>query len=137
MKGLFVWRWRLEILSKDAVDSPGWGCVSVKQPVAATVATPEPTRAVEDNEDGPAYDPSGGQGSLAKGTTNTYVIDRMDEMSPEEYQKALQETISKRQEERRKQLMKTGGYGNRASWDYLNNLTGESGQLRSDSAFDD
>jgi hypothetical protein len=92
--------------------------------------------ATEDNEDGPAYDPRGGQGSLAKGTRNTYVIPNMDEMSPEEYQKALQATLFQQQEERRKKML-TGGYGNRASWDYLNNLTGESGQLKSDSAFED
>ena len=34
---------------------------------------------------------------LAKGTTNTYIIDGMDEMTPEEYQAKLQETVSARQ----------------------------------------
>jgi hypothetical protein len=86
------------------------------------------------SEDGPAYDPSGGQGSLAKGTRNTYVIPNMDEMSPEEYQKALQQSLYEQQIERRKKMQ--AGYGNRASWDYLNNLTGESGVLK-DSAFED
>ncbi|KAL3919301.1 MAG: hypothetical protein SGILL_003821 [Bacillariaceae sp.] len=93
--------------------------------------------APEHNEDGPAYDPSGGQGSLAKGTRNTYVIPNMDEMSPEEYRKALQESISSQQEERKKKNREGGRYGNRSTWDYLNNLTGESGVLKSDSAFDD
>jgi len=83
-----------------------------------------------DNEDGPAYDPAGGQGSLAKGTRNTYVIPNMNEMSPEEYQKALQQSIIDEQAERRKKI--GAGYGNRATWDYLNNLSGESGLLRKD-----
>ena len=34
---------------------------------------------------------------LARGTTNTYAIPGMDEMSPEEYREKLQETISARQ----------------------------------------
>ena len=34
---------------------------------------------------------------LARGTTNTYVIPNMEEMSPEEYREKLQETISARQ----------------------------------------
>jgi hypothetical protein len=76
-------------------------------------------------EDGPEYDGEGGLG-LARGTANTYVIPGMDEMSPEEYQKALQDSISNRQKQRKL----SGAYGNRATWDYLNNLTGETGQLK-------
>ena len=34
---------------------------------------------------------------LAKGTTNTYIIPGMDEMSAEEYRDKLQETVSARQ----------------------------------------
>jgi hypothetical protein len=113
------------------------------QTAVPITALPEPTRANEINvveshdvaeqenlEDGPAYDPSGGQGSLAKGTRNTYIIPDMDAMSPEEYQKALQENLYKQQMERRK--VTGSGYGNRASWNYLNNLTGESGVLKKD-----
>ena len=37
------------------------------------------------------------QFGLAKGTTNTYAIPGMDEMTPEEYRTKLQETISGRQ----------------------------------------
>ena len=77
------------------------------------------------DEEGPAYDGTGGLG-LAKGTVNTYVIPGMDEMSPEEYQQALQESIIHRQAERKK----AGRYGNRSSWDYLNALSGESGVLK-------
>jgi hypothetical protein len=90
---------------------------------------------LENAEDGPAFDPSGGNGSLARGTRNTYVIPNMDEMSPEEYQKALQQSLFDQQVARRKRMQ--AGYGNRASWDYLNNLTGESGQLKPDSAFEE
>mmetsp|Transcript_11360 Transcript_11360/g.32717 ORF Transcript_11360/g.32717 Transcript_11360/m.32717 type:complete len:265 (+) Transcript_11360:127-921(+) len=80
----------------------------------------------ENNEDGPAYSPEGGQGSLAKGTTNTYVIPGMDEMSPDEYQKALQQSIIDRQSQRRT----SGRTGNRNTWDYLNSLGGERGYLK-------
>merc|ERR1712008_320725 len=76
---------------------------------------------LESEDDGPAYDGSGGMG-LAKGTTNTWVIEGMDSMSPEEYQKAIQESISARQAER----VKKGYYGNIGSNDYLSNLGGNS-----------
>ena len=77
------------------------------------------------DDEGPEYDGTGGMG-LAKGTANTYVIPGMDSMSPEEYQKALQQSIIDRQRNRKA----SGKYGNRATWDYLNNLTGETGVLR-------
>lgn len=70
-------------------------------------------------EEGPAFNGSNGFG-LASGTTNTYVIPGMDEMSPEEYQAALQKSVSDRQAER----VKTGVYGNKAVRDYLSNLGG-------------
>jgi hypothetical protein len=81
----------------------------------------------DDLEDGPAYSSAGGNGSLAKGTVNTYIIPNMDEMSPEEYQKALQESITERQKKRKSSGQQ---YGNRATWDYLNNLSGSSGVLK-------
>ena len=77
------------------------------------------------NDEGPEY--KGGMG-LAKGTANTYVIDGMDAMSPDEYQKALQKSIIDRQSNRKT----SAAYGNRATWDYLNNLTGETGVLNED-----
>jgi len=82
----------------------------------------------EPEVEGPDYDPAGGQGSLPKDTTNTYIIPGMDEMSPEEYQKALQQSIIDRQNQRKS----TGTYGNRNTWDYLNNLSGETGMLKKD-----
>jgi hypothetical protein len=80
-----------------------------------------------DGEEGAVYDGTGGMG-LAKGTGNTYVIPGMDSMSPEEYRAALQQSISDRQTVRKE----SGTYGNRATWNYLNNLTGETGVLKKD-----
>jgi hypothetical protein len=99
-------------------------------PAPAVVATPAPPaqeviKAPAMNEDGPEYDGTGGMG-LATGTVNTYFIPGMDEMSPDEYQKALQKSVSDRQANRHK----SGVTGNRATWDYLQHLSGESGVLK-------
>ena len=82
--------------------------------------TSEKPKYTINEEEGPEYDGTGGMG-LAKGTTNTYIIPGMDEMSPEEYQAALQKSISDRQTKRKE----SGTYGNRATSDYLSNLNGE------------
>mmetsp|Transcript_26447 Transcript_26447/g.29670 ORF Transcript_26447/g.29670 Transcript_26447/m.29670 type:complete len:290 (-) Transcript_26447:164-1033(-) len=91
---------------------------------SASVTTIEESKSGDTGSDAgsddPAYSPSGGNGSLAKGTANTYVIPNMDEMSPEEYREALQQSIFDRQSKRKE----SGSYGNRQTWDYLNNLTG-------------
>lgn len=71
------------------------------------------------NDEAPAYTGKGGMG-LANGTTNTWNIPGMDEMTGEEYRKALQESVSQRQEERRKKL--NGAIGNSAVKSYLDNL---------------
>ena len=76
-------------------------------------------------DEGPAYDGTGGMGQ-PRGTVNTYVIDGMDAMSPEEYQKALQDSIIQRQRKRRD----SGITGNRATWDYLGSLGGSTGVLK-------
>jgi hypothetical protein len=70
-------------------------------------------------DEGPAYDGTGGMG-LAKGTANTYNIPGMDEMSPEEYRKALQKSVSDRQTRRRES--REGVVGNRAALQYLDQL---------------
>lgn len=94
---------------------------------AGVDTTEKPSPAVQSSmEEGPAYSPDGGQGSTPRGTRNTYVIPGMDEMSPEEYQKALQDSIIQRQDKRKT----SGAYGNRNTWDYLNNLSGDSGVLK-------
>lgn len=76
-------------------------------------------------DEGPAYEGKGGMGQ-PQGTVNTYVIEGMDEMSPEEYQQKLQQSVIDRQAKRRA----SGVVGNRSTWDYLNNLTGETGVLK-------
>lgn len=75
-------------------------------------------RVVEHNEEeGEEYKGVGGLG-LAKGTTNTYVIPGMDEMTGEEYRDALQRSVIERQARRRG----SGLVGNRSSQNYLDNL---------------
>lgn len=94
-------------------------------PVEKDVTSEKPKYTINE-EEGPEYDGTGGMG-LAKGTTNTYIIPGMDEMSPEEYQAALQKSISDRQTRRKE----SGTYGNRATSDYLSNLNGEgSGMIK-------
>jgi len=69
------------------------------------------------NEEGEEYNGEGGLG-LAKGTVNTWNIEGMDEMSPEEYRDALQQSVSNRQTRRRED----GVTGNLSSNNYLDNL---------------
>lgn len=71
------------------------------------------------NDEAPDYDGSGGMG-LARGTANTYAIPGMDEMTPEEYRKALQKSVSDRQT--RRHSSRGGVVGNRAAHEYLDNL---------------
>jgi hypothetical protein len=108
--------------------SPPMGVATVPSPVVPGAEMVQ-SKEISDRSDdeGPAYDGTGGFG-LSKGTRNTYVIPGMDEMSPEEYQKALQQSVIDRQSARKR----NGTTGNRATWDYLNNLTGESGVLKSE-----
>lgn len=92
-------------------------------------------------DEGPSWDGEGGFG-LARGTTNTYVIPGMDEMTPEEYREKLQSSVSARQAKRREEAIKSGIIGNRSSNGYLDTLSrgGSQGEhdvvekkLRSDS----
>ena len=108
---------------------------STASATASTAATTVELATIEESsteysetQEGPGYSPSGGQGSMPKDTTNTYIIPGMDEMSPEEYRVALQKSISDRQSVRKS----TGTYGNRNTWDYLNNLSGDTGVLKKD-----
>ena len=84
------------------------------------------------SDEGKAYDGRGGMGQAAD-TTNTYIIPGMDEMTAEEYQKALQASIIARQQKRKGSV----ATGNRASWNYLNSLTGETGVLKKEVSEDD
>jgi len=71
----------------------------------------------QNDEEGQEYDGTGGLG-LAKGTVNTYVLPGMDEMTGEEYRKALQASVIERQMRR----SRSGIVGNRQSQNYLDNL---------------
>jgi len=77
------------------------------------------------SDEGATYSGRGGMGQAAD-TVNTYVIPGMDEMGPEEYRAALQQSVIDRQAKRKG----SGVTGNRSSWDYLNSLTGETGVLK-------
>jgi hypothetical protein len=105
------------------------------RPSSVAAASPEPSAAAPRvidldtppaDEEGPAYDGRGGMGQAA-GTANTYVIPGMEEMTADEYQAALEQTIIDRQRQRRYSGNVTG---NRSTWNYLNSLTGESGILK-------
>ena len=106
------------------VAAPAAVTTTAAPPVSVPVDIPVlKTKEVIDtsNDDGPAWDGKGGLG-LSRGTKNTYLIDGMDEMTPEEYQEALAQRIIKEQKVRRM----TGSAGNRGTWDYLNYLNGHS-----------
>lgn len=85
-----------------------------------TPAPPPKNTAIDiSNDDTPDYDGTGGMG-LAKDTVNTYVIPGMEEMTSEEYRKALQKSVSDRQDARHRAL--GGKVGNRAANGYLEAL---------------
>eukprot|EP00563_Minutocellus_polymorphus_P007058 CAMPEP_0181037156 /NCGR_PEP_ID=MMETSP1070-20121207/9250_1 /TAXON_ID=265543 /ORGANISM="Minutocellus polymorphus, Strain NH13" /LENGTH=455 /DNA_ID=CAMNT_0023114851 /DNA_START=15 /DNA_END=1382 /DNA_ORIENTATION=- len=115
-----------------AVGSASVSSISETKPAAETTPPPpaQPAATEEDDgdeeevdlsydEEGPKWEGKGGMG-LAKGTTNTYIIEGMEEMTGEEYRKALQKSVSDRQEQRRQ--TRSGVVGNRASHDYLNGV---------------
>jgi hypothetical protein len=127
-----------------ATPPPAAPALAAPAPVAAVQVAPVETAAppvtilqskeVTDtsNDEGPEFDGTGGFG-LAKGTRNTYVIEGMDEMSPDEYQEALRQMVCDQHWERKK----SGAYGNRSPWDYLNSLSGESGMFKDEAVFGD
>ena len=83
-----------------------------------TSAPTEPFTPTSD-EEGEAYSGEGGLG-LAKGTANTWLLDGMDDMSPEEYRAALQKNVIERQSGRKGS--REGVVGNRAALQYLDQL---------------
>lgn len=125
----------VEMREFEDCQKSGLGSASKPSTVDAVAQAALESEMMESNEvidtsnddDGPKYDGTGGMG-MAKGTRNTYILPGMDAMSPEEYRAALNQSILDRQKERQA----VGGYGNRATWDYLNNLTGEKGVLKKD-----
>jgi len=70
------------------------------EPVAAVAEEPN-AQLVPDWRDDKEPDKDWIGFGLAQGTTNTYAIPGMDEMSPEEYREALQKTVSARQVRRK------------------------------------
>jgi hypothetical protein len=62
-------------------------------------------------------------------TTNTYIIPGMEQMTAAEYQYELQKAVIEKQNMRRRSQTT----GNRSSWDYMNQLTGEKGVLKKES----
>ncbi|KAL7498715.1 hypothetical protein ACHAWT_008074 [Skeletonema menzelii] len=110
---------------------------AVSQPVAPVASNPAPVTpaygTTDTSEDeGPAYDGKGY--GLAKGTTNTYIIPGMEEMSAEEYRAKLQESISARQAKRREDSLKSSGgrIGNANSQNYLDSLSNKGENIVSD-----
>jgi hypothetical protein len=118
--------------------TPPKAAASVKDPVAPASTDPEIdshghivgagapkvlTNKVEIDpdleEDGPAYDGQGGMG-LAKGTANTYTIEGMEEMTPDEYQAALTQSVIDRANDRRAGM--GGRHGNQQTNDYMQSL---------------
>lgn len=84
------------------------------------VSQPAPTISMDSNTAPEHEGPNGfdGKFGVPQGTRNTYVIEGMEEMTPEEYQVAIQEAVSARQRQRRA----SGVVGNQTSQNYLNNL---------------
>jgi len=98
---------------------------NLQAPTPAVTATGETIMDTSQDE-GPVYDGKGGMGQ-PRGTVNTYIIDGMDEMTSDEYRLALQQSLIDRQRDRKKS---GAAVGNRSTWNYLNQLTGESGVLK-------
>jgi len=84
----------------------------------------------QEDIDADAIAQGGGYG-LASGTTNTYAIPGMEQMSAQEYRDKLQETISARQADRRKKSLQAndGVIGNRSSSGYLDGLKRKTAEL--------
>ncbi|KAL7539599.1 hypothetical protein ACHAXR_009426, partial [Thalassiosira sp. AJA248-18] len=122
------------VVAEPSKPTPPTPPAAAATPTAATIAPPSPpaisNTAKEDTEnDEPPFDGTGF--GLARGTTNTYAIPNMDEMSAEEYRAKLQETISARQAQRRKAQLnaKVDMIGNRSSSGYLDGLSGGIGPM--------
>lgn len=92
-------------------EAPVAGSATVSPPAASVTS-------VESDDEGPAYDGSGGMGQ-PRGTVNTYIIEGMDEMTSDEYRLALQQSIIDKQRARRA----AGKVGARGSLDYMNSLS--------------
>lgn len=106
-----------------AMQSPPGSLLHAEPDVIQALPKLLQTRPIDSNvadmseDEGPSFDGRGGMGQ-PKGTINTYVIPGMDEMSAEEYQQTLQQSIIDRQARRRA----SGTVGNLSSTSYLDSL---------------
>eukprot|EP00752_Nemacystus_decipiens_P002981 g2767.t1 len=90
--------------------------VVVQSPVPPGAASAASSNTDDDFEvEGPQWDAKKVQYGLPMGVRNTYDIDDMDKMNPDEYQAALREKVIKRAQS----VRKTGSYGNIVSNEYL------------------
>jgi len=126
--------------SSDENDEPGSSLQSSSHPSSTIAAPRTPQQAASSQESLLHADPEAiaslreekeldrsqteeaGRGGMGqpRGTVNTYIIPGMDEMSPEEYRDALQQSVIDRQRRRRGSQV----VGNRSSQNYLDNLNG-------------
>jgi hypothetical protein len=101
-------------------------------PVETVGAAPKVIDIDTPEDEGTSFGSSTGGGGMgpAAETTNTYILPGMDQMTAAEYQYELQKAVIAKQNVRRQTLTT----GNRSSWDYMNQLTGESGVLKKDTS---
>jgi hypothetical protein len=99
-------------------------------PVETVGAAPKVIDMDTPEDEGTSFGSTGGGMGQAAETTNTYILPGMDQMTAAEYQYELQKAVIAKQNVRRQTLTT----GNRSSWDYMNQLTGESGVLKKESS---
>ncbi|CAM9878942.1 unnamed protein product, partial [Pylaiella littoralis] len=91
--------------------------VAAQSPVPPVAAADSGGSDMDDEVEGPQWDAKKVQYGLPVGARNTYSIDDMDKMSPDEYQAALRQV--KKVVNRAQSVRKTGSYGNIVSNEYL------------------
>eukprot|EP00903_Cladosiphon_okamuranus_P007619 g7388.t1 len=90
--------------------------VAVQSPVPPAAAAASSSNTDDDYEvEGPQWDAKKVQYGLPTGVRNTYDIEDMEKMNPDEYQAALREKVIKRAQN----VRKSGSYGNIVSNEYL------------------
>lgn len=80
------------------------------------------SEASTESVDTPSDEYDGKSFGVAKGTANTYTLPGMEEMSAEEYQKALEQAVIERAAKRRYGM--NGRHGNQQTGDYMASLSG-------------
>lgn len=103
-----------DIKSQDTITSEN---ISVSEEEPIQKLDTAPTESV----DTPSDDYDGTTFGVAKGTANTYSIPGMDEMTADEYQKALEQAVIERAAKRRYGM--SGRHGNQQTIDYMASLS--------------